>query len=198
MSKRKIYLSALCATLTASAFTYAPSTLAVEENGFSIGVDYGRTEAKKYCDNITNCESTDKGPKIEIGYDFNKNFGVELGYTSFGTVFDADDEEGSASITQKSNAITLSLLGTVPVVDWFSVYGRIGYAHFDTNNKGSVEGVRIKDEDGYTPFWGLGGKFNLNEQFAIRVEYQSYSDLSDLPGRQDDVQGMFAGVVYRF
>ena len=197
MSKRNLYLSALCATLTTMSF--APSTFAAtEESGFTLGIDYGRTEAKKYCDHITNCDSTDKGPKIEVGYVFNKNFSAEFGYTSFGTVFDADNDEGSASITQKSNAITLSLLGTIPVVDWFDIYGRVGYARFDSNNKGSVEGVRLEDEDGYSPFYGAGVKFNLNEQFAIRVEYQNYADLSDQPGRKDDVQGVYAGVLYRF
>lgn len=192
MSNRKNYLAAL-ATLTTLSF--APAVLA-EDNGFSVGIDYGRTEAKKYCDHITNCSDSDKGPKVEIGYDFNKNWGVELGYTSFGTIFDSDED--SLSISQKSNAITLSVLGTVPINEWVGIYGRLGYARYDTNNTGEIDGVPVKDETGNTPFWGAGVKFNLNEQFALRLEYQNYSDLSDQPGRSDDVQGLFGGVTYRF
>ena len=45
---------------------------------------------------------------------------------------------------------------------------------------------------------GAGAKFTINEQFALRLEYQNYADLSDIPGRKDDVQGLFAGGVYRF
>lgn len=193
MSNRKNYLTAVCATLTALSF--APAAFA-EDNGFSVGFDYGRTEAKKYCDHITNCSDSDKGPKINIGYDFNKNFGVELGYTSFGTIFDSNED--SFSVKQKSNAITLSVLGNVPINEWLGIYGRLGYARYDTNNTGSVDGVAVKDESGNTPFWGAGVKFNLNEQFALRLEYQNYSDLSDEPGRSDDVQGLFGGVTYRF
>jgi OOP family OmpA-OmpF porin len=194
MLKQKIYMGALCAALTG--FSVAPAAFAADENGFTVGLDYGRTEAKKYCDNITNCDDSDNGPRVEIGYEFNKNFGVELGYTSFGTVFDSNDN--SLNVRQKSNAITLSALGTIPVNDWFGVFGRLGYARYDTNNTGEIEGVPIKDENGNTPFWGAGVKFNLNEQFAIRVEYQNYRDLSDQPGHKDDVHGLFAGGVYRF
>jgi len=194
MSKQKIYLSTVCAALFS--MSLAPAAMAAEENGFTLGLDYGRTEARKYCDNIADCNNTDKGPKIEVGYDFNKNFGIELGYTSFGTLFDSNDN--SLSVSQKSNAVTLSLLGTVPINDWFGVYGRVGYARYDTNNSGSIAGVAVKDESGNTPMWGAGVKFTLNEQFALRLEYQNYADLSDMPGRKDDVQGLFAGGVYRF
>ena len=193
MFKQKFYLSALCATLTTLSF--APAALA-EENGFNVGIDYGRTEAKKYCENITNCSNSDKGPKVHVGYDFNQNFGLELGYTSFGTLFDSN--ESSLSLTQKSNAITLSGIYTVPVGEMFGVYGRFGYARYDTNNSGKVLGVDIKDEQGNTPFWGAGVEVNLNPQFALRAEYQNYRDLSDLPGRRDDVQGLFVGAVYTF
>src|SRR3954468_19720059 len=123
MSKRKIYLSALCATLTT--LSYAPTTFA-EANGFSIGVDYGRTEAKKYCEHITNCEDSDNGPKIEVGYDFNRNWALELGYTSFGTNFESKDNAFAAS--QDSRAITLSVIGLVPLNDMWGIYARAGYA----------------------------------------------------------------------
>lgn len=193
MINRKILLTTLCTTI--ATLTVVPSTFA-EDNGFTVGIDYGRTEAKKYCDNITNCSDSDNGPKFEVGYDFNKNVGIELGYTSFGRLFDTTED--SIRLTQKSSATTLSLLGTLPLNDAFAIYGRLGYARYDTNNSGSVEGVPVKDEHGNTPFWGAGLKFNLNEQFALRLEYQDYKDLSDAQGRDDDVQGLFGGVTYRF
>jgi len=42
MSK-KIMLSTLCAALLGASI----NTMAAEDHGFSIGIDYGRTEAKK-------------------------------------------------------------------------------------------------------------------------------------------------------
>lgn len=196
MLKHKIYLSALCAAMATLSFVPVVSAETMEGSGFTVGVDYGRTESKRSCAHITNCDDSDKGPKIEIGYDFNKTFGLELGYTSFGTVFDSNDS--SASIKQKANAITFSGLASLPVGEYFGVYGRVGVARYDTNNTGNVEGVAVKDEHGNSLLWGAGVKFNATEQFAVRVEYQSYSDLSDVSGRKDDVQGLFAGVNYRF
>lgn len=195
MLKQKIYLGALCVALSGAGVTQSAFAES-DEAGFTVGVDYGRTEAKKYCDHITNCSDSDNGPRVEVGYDFNKNFGVELGYTSFGTIFESNDD--SLSIQQKSNAITISALGTVPIGEWFGIFGRLGYARYDTNNSGAIEGVPIDDESGNTPFWGAGVKFNVSPEFAIRVEYQNYRDLSDQPGHKDDVQGLFAGGVYRF
>lgn len=194
MLKQKLISTSLCTILCS--FSLASTAFAEERQGFSVGIDYGRTEAKKYCDHITNCDDTDKGPKVEVGYDFNKYVSAELGYTSFGTVFDSGD--GSLQVTQKSNAITLSVLGTVPLGEWFGLFGRVGYARYDTNNTGAVEGVRVDDENGNTPFWGAGVNVNLSEEFTLRLEYQNYADLSDLPGRKDDVQGLFGGVVYHF
>jgi len=198
MSTQKIYLSAICAAVFSMSVSSA--AMAADENGFTVGLNYGKTEAKKYCDNITNCDDSDTTPRIEIGYDFNKNWGIELGYTSFGTDFDLDTDEGegNARVTQKANAITLSAIGSLPVNDWFGVFGRIGYARYDTNSNGSINGVRVEDESGNSPFWGAGVKFNLSEQFALRVEYQNYRDLSNRNGHKDDVQGLFAGGVYRF
>jgi len=193
MNQQKKYIGVICG---AAMMGLTANAMAADDHGFTLGVDYGRTEAKKYCDNIVSCDNRDKGSKVEIGYDFNKTFGAELGYTSFGTLFDSNNN--SVSVSQKSSAITLSVLGNVPVGDWFGIYGRLGFARYDTNNRGVVEGVPVKDESGNTPFWGAGVKLNLGEQFALRLEYQNYSDLSDLPGRKDDVQGLFMGGVYRF
>src|SRR5690606_2313684 len=116
MSKHKIYLGSLATAISLAAAAPAMA----EPPGFTIGVDYGRTEAKAYCDNITNCSDADTGPKVEVGYAFNEMLGVELGYTSFGTVVETRDNEFNAS--QDASAITLSGLAAFPVTDWLSLY----------------------------------------------------------------------------
>src|SRR5690554_6021354 len=112
MTRKHIYLSTLVAALSCGSFSPA---MALPE-GFTIGFDYGRTEARNACRNITNCDDADDGPKIELGYSFNENFGVELGYTSFGTVFDSGDS--AISLSQDSRAITLSGLGEFRFNNW--------------------------------------------------------------------------------
>lgn len=191
MSLRKIYLSTIIAGLTTFAIT--PSVSAA---GFSIGADAGRTEAKKYCEHITNCEDSDHGGKIDVGYEFNKNWGLELGYTSFGTIFNSKDNAFTAK--QDSHAVTLSVTGLVPIGDMWGVYARAGYARYNTNSSGTVVGVPVRDKSGNTPMYGLGVRLDLSENFALRLEYQDYANISRADGNKDDVQGLFGGVSYRF
>ena len=190
MSMRKTYLSMLVATLSLGAII--PEVSAAK--GFNFGLDYGQAEARKFCTNITPCDSADSSGKAEIGYQFTDFLGVEVGYVSFGTIFDSNDNQFTAS--QKSNALTASVLGTIPITSWFGVYGRAGVAQYESKGSGTVQGVPVKDEKGGTPFWGAGVKFNLSKHFALRAEYQNYSNISRVDGRKDDVQGLYAGLLF--
>lgn len=185
----KNYLAALCPALIVL------SNISIAEPfGIDLGIDYGRTEAKKYCDHITNCSDSENNPKVDIGYEFNEHYSVELGYASFGTFSGSE----SARITQESHAATLSFLGTIPIKTWMSIYGRGGLARFNTVNTGVIKGVAIKDENGNTPFWGAGLNVILNEQYSVRVEFQSYMNLSGTAEREDDIQGLFFGIQSHF
>lgn len=189
MPMRKTYLNMLFASLPLAAI--APEASAAK--GFNFGLDYGQAEARQFCENITPCDSADNSAKAEIGYQFTPFLGVEVGYVSFGTLFDSRDNQFFA--TQKSNAITGSAVVTLPIAPWFGIYGRGGIAQYESKGSGTVQGVPVKDEKGSTPFWGAGVKFNLNKHFAIRGEYQNYSNISRVDGRKDDVQALYAGIL---
>lgn len=190
MLMRKTYLSMLLAMLSVGAV--APQAAAAK--GFNFGADYGQAEARKFCTNITPCDSADASGKAEIGYQFTEFLGVEAGYVSFGTIFDSSDNQFTAS--QKSNAITASVLGTLPIAPWFGIYGRAGIAQYESKGSGTVQGVPVEDEKGSTPFFGAGVKFNFTKHFALRAEYQNYSNISRIDGRKDDVQALYAGLLF--
>lgn len=180
---------ALSGSMLSSAAFAAPS-------GLNVGLDLGRVEAKKFCNNITKCDNADNTAKAHVGFQFNPNLGVEVGYVSFGTIFKNNDS--AAAATQKASAYTASAVGTINFTDMVGIYGRAGAARYDTKNSGTVSGVPVKDEDGVSPFFGAGVKVNLTDNFAIRGEYQLYSDISKLDGKKDDLQALFAGVVFSF
>lgn len=192
MRKPQLYCRALSLSLLSIVIT--PSVFAAVP-GFNIGVDYGRTEAKKFCDNITNCDSVDNGPKFEVGYSFNEMFSTELGYTSFGTLLESNDSTFTAK--QDANAITLTALAEMPINTMFGLYLRGGIAWYNTDDKGEVNGVAVHDHSGTTPIWGVGTKWTINERFAMRIEYQGYLDISRADGHEDDVQGLYAGVLFQ-
>lgn len=189
MLKQKAYLSALLAGLS-----FAVMTAEVPAKGFNFGLNYGQAEARKFCKDISPCDSADASGKADIGYQFTDVWGVEASYVSFGTIFDTS--ESTFVATQKSRALTASVLGTIPITHWFGIYGRGGIAQYESEGSGTVLGVPVKDEKGATPFWGAGVRFNFNKQFALRGEYQNYSNISRVDGRKDDVQALYAGILF--
>lgn len=184
----------LCLALALPAF--AAPALADDGNGLSLSIDAGRAEARKACDNVINCSSDDTAVRAAIGYQFNKMVGLEAGYSSFGTVFEANNNNASAS--QDGNAWTLSVLGTIPVGDRFGIYGRAGAARFDNDTTGTIQGIPVSNDNRTKPYFGAGVKFGLTDNFALRAEYQRYKDLANVGGVKDDVDAWSGGVVFTF
>ncbi|WP_320838389.1 outer membrane beta-barrel protein [Zhongshania sp.] len=189
----KTNIAALSLTLLGTTFVYAGVGA---ESGISIGIDAGGAEAHKYCQSLVNCEDSDTSVRIDVGYQFNNIWSTELGYTSFGTLFDSNDNNVNAS--QKANAWTLSGIATLPMSERLGLFGRAGLARYETNNSGTVQGVRVKDDTDLKPYLGAGLSFDITQSFAVRGEYQYYADISGVDGSKDDVQGLYAGVVFSF
>ena len=165
--------------------------------GFQIGIDGGKAEAKSVCDNVTNCESSDKSFRGNIGYQFNPYVGAEVGYTSFGTIDDTQNSNIDAS--QDAGAITASVVGTLPLGDKFGLFARAGAARYDLDNQGTIQGVPVKGGDGETkPYYGAGARVNLTDNFALRAEYQIYKNLAGVDGHNDDLHAWSGGALFTF
>ena len=190
-SKTKIALLSIALVGATNVYAAADS-----ESGILIGIDAGRAQARKYCDGIADCDHSDTSIRADVGYQFTKNWSAEFGYTSFGTLFRSHDNNFDAS--QKASAWTASGIGTLPLGEHFGVFGRAGVARYETNNSGTVQGVPVKDRQDVKPYFGAGVNFNVTHSFALRAEYQYYADISGVDGSKDDVQGLYAGAVYRF
>jgi len=196
-NKVKLIVSSLALIAVMDArIALADEVSAADKQGFLIGIDVGQAEAHKYCHNISNCDDSDTSVRGNIGYQFNQNWSGEFGYTSFGTLFEADDNDFNAS--QKANAWTLSAVGTLPLSDRFGIFGRVGAARYSTDNSGTVQGVPVDDDHKIKPYFGAGVKFDITDHFLIRAEYQLYTDISRVDGDKDDVQGLYAGATFRF
>src|ERR1700741_5371283 len=61
-----------------------------DDAGFYVGATIGQTKVKDFCSGTSvpgvTCEDTDTSFRILGGYQFNKNFAVELGYHQLGEV----------------------------------------------------------------------------------------------------------------
>lgn len=188
---KHIKLSTLCMALTGMTGVQAAP---IAGTGFLLGLDVGQAEAGKYCDNVANCDSADISIRGSVGYLFNPQLGVELGYTSFGTLFDATDS--SVSAKQEASAWTIGVLGTVPINDQFGLLGHVGMAIYDLTNSGTVQGVPVEEKNSTKPYLGIGLKYDLSDSFALRAEYQLYTDISGVNNVTDNVHGLYAGAVF--
>lgn len=193
MLNNKSKITSLCVALVG---TMGANVAQAEDGRFYLGLNAGQAEARKYCENIVNCDSADNSMRSEVGYQFNNAFSAELGYSSFGTLFNAKNNTINAK--QDASALTISGLGSMPVSERISMFGRLGLARYNVSNSGTVQGVAVEDGHSTKPYLGAGMKFDLDRNWMLRAEYQLYTDISGIDGTKDNVQAWYLGGAYSF
>ena len=123
----------------------------------------------------------DTAIKIFGGYQINRNFAVEFGYTDLGDV-------SSGGVTVEANALELVGVGKLPLDNKFSLYGLIGLAKVEA--EATVFGIRVSDDTTELTF-GFGAQYDITPQFSVRGQWQRYDTDSEI-----DVLSI--GFVYKF
>jgi OOP family OmpA-OmpF porin len=125
--------------------------------------------------------ANDEDTSIRIlgGYQVNKNIAAEFGYTDLGSV-----AGGSA----KGKAWDLVGVGSIPLADKFSVYGKLGFAWSEVKGFG-------QNESGLELTYGVGASYDFSPTVAFRGEWQRYPDAGD---GATDIDVLSIGVIFRF
>jgi OmpA-OmpF porin, OOP family len=126
-------------------------------------------QAKTNIDNNTfnNSTLTSTNPTgwgVFIGHDFNPNFAFEAEYLNLGEI-----KAGTSSA--KSTGFSLSGIGSIPLNENFSLFGKLGFAMITGSPGGSYTG---NDKKSRALTYGLGGQFNLNPSVGIRLGWDKY------------------------
>jgi OOP family OmpA-OmpF porin len=119
--------------------------------------------------------------KASIGYQINRTFSAELGYTNLGKV-----SEGTSEV--EGTAWEVIGLGKLPVGNQFSVYGLAGIAM--TKTEGRILGVNFDDDSTELTF-GVGAQYDVSRNLGARLQWQRY-------GADEDVDVISVGVVFKF
>jgi len=158
------------------------------ENEFYLGVSVGENSIEQ--DNVIagdDFDDDDTGFKAFAGYQFHKNFAVEANYTLFG---DTEDSIAGIDTEVEFDTVGIHLVGIAPVAERFDIFGKIGFSYWDAK----VEALGISDDEDGTDFsYGLGARFNFNENISARVEYEGI-DVDDL----DSADFISMGVEFNF
>jgi len=162
------------------------------DSGWLVGGQVGQSKLKFDCPAGVSCDDTDTAFRIFGGYNFNKNFGVELGYADLGkSTFSAGGLSGDA----KATAWDIMAVGTLPIHEKFDLYGKLGMYRAETKTSGALF---VGEKDNNTDVtYAIGGAYNFNQNLAVRLEWQQYKKVgSDSDNGDVDVIGV--GVVYKF
>lgn len=138
-----------CAAMVGAQAQTSTSSAAPALKGVYVGGTVGSTA-------ITGLSSKVGGGGY-VGYQINENFAVEAGAQSLGS-FDVSGTSVSAS------AYNASVLAGVPLNPNFSIYGRLGYGSVTAAADGTTAKVN-------NAVYGLGAKYNINQNLAVRAEY---------------------------
>lgn len=165
----------------ATALIIASSTaFAAQPNTFYAGADVGRTKV----DDISGRETS---VGAFVGYNFHQNFAVEGGYRRLAdydiNVLGAGCMgQGSVKVDQAH----LSLIGSLPVNERVSVYGRLGVNSLE----GKIKAAGFEEKDSTTKaLYGVGVNYAFTPAVSARVEVQKPSS---------DSTNVSAGVAFQF
>jgi hypothetical protein len=98
----------------------------------------------------------------------NENYGVEVGYTDFGST----DRNGSST---KVDGINVSLIGRMPLSSNFNLLGKIGTTYSRTDvGANPATGVVGGSERGFDLSYGVGGELVLTPQWSVVLQYAEH------------------------
>jgi len=156
------------------------AAFAAQPDTFYGGVDAGRTKLDGFAKRDTSVGAF-------AGYNFHQNFAVEAGYRRLA---DQDYSLAMGSYvfheSAKVDQAHLSVVGSLPVSEKFSVYGRLGVNRLEARISSPV----YSGKDTTTKaLYGVGLGYAITEAVSARVEVQKPAS---------DLTNVSAGVSFRF
>lgn len=169
MSKRWIAAVFGCAAMLASAGALAQKQ---SDAGWYAGASLGRADLGP---------DTDTALKIFGGYQINRSFAAEFGYSDFGDV-----TVGNNSVD--ASAWELTGVGKFPLGNQLYVFGLAGLAKIKSES--TISGLRLSHDSTELTF-GFGLQYDFSPKAGARLQWQRYDTSSEI-----DVVSL--GVVYKF
>ena len=202
-----------------SLLLFSGAALAEGDTGFSISVAGGGTRAnlsesdlnnllssQNYVSPTSSVSNTDSAYRIGAGYRFSPIFALEAHHSDLGKYWSESRAllvpnagAGTLSAKYKSSGYGLDALVTAPLVQGFSIYGRVGVlrakteANFTSSGSIFVSPTSRLDATANTTAYsyGIGLQYDISKQVAIRAEGQRYEKLGN-----DDTGGKLKLDVY--
>jgi len=158
------------ALIAAALLAGVAGTSNAAEAGWYIGAGVGAAQTTIDIQRDTNYKEDKNATNYKVfgGYQFNKNWALELQYADLGTY---KRTNGGSSFELKTNVVSLSGVGMLPLADHFSLLGKIGVAA--QNGKTTSRGIYTGTDGTNTALLlGAGAEYNFTKSVAVRAEYE--------------------------
>jgi OOP family OmpA-OmpF porin len=189
-SKAKAGLAILGLT---SAIAFA-APAAAQDRGFYVGGSLGQSEHSDQCEDVPggiSCDDKDTAWKVFGGYQFNRYFAVEGGYTNLG---EATASAPGVTVTDEATAFEVVAVGMYPVIDRLSVYGKVGLFRGEIERSSNNPAVDTGTNSQTDITFGVGLRYDITRQIAVRAEWQRYTDVGELT----DIDVISIGALFKF
>jgi OOP family OmpA-OmpF porin len=213
----------LCALLGAALVPCGSALAQDAAKGFYAGISLGQSKFKDACSSepevtVTSCKDNDTAWKLFGGYQFTPNLAVEFGYNDFGKAkgtatfafanipAPGTTATGSADVAVEATAWELTGIGSWPLANHFSIYGKLGayYGEVKAKVNGTITnpplgafGGTMKDSNTNLTF-GFGARYDFTNNIGLRAEWQRFSKMGGDNTGKADVDVLGVGVLYRF
>jgi hypothetical protein len=108
-----------------------------------------------------------------LGYEFNKYFSEEIGYTSLLSNASMSGYPANNNAKASSDGLEVAAIASWPVSEQLSIFGRVGYAVHTFTGSLSWGGYTTKNLNGLV--FGPGIRVNIDKDFDIRAGYNIYT-----------------------
>ncbi len=171
--------------------------------GFMNMDDFHRAIGSTGIENSFSEDKKDTGGKLFVGKNFNRYFAMELSYFDLGKFnYSASTSNGNTLNRETSvRGGALDLIGTIPMSERFSIYGRVGgsYARVSDSYSGNIagrSGVASQTNKSGNVKAGVGLEYKFSEALAVRGEIERYR-IKDGFERRGDVNFASVSLVYK-
>lgn len=167
-------------TAAALASGLASTPALAQDSSWFVGVGISYLKSDEACPGAAAgaaCDDKATTWKIFGGYQFNSYLGIELGLSDMGDW--PASVTGLGAATAKLRVFETVFVGTLPLSQRFSIYGKGGIYQWDADYIFPAGVGGSADADGNDFTFGAGVRINFTRNTALRLEWQRYNKLGD-------------------
>jgi len=142
---------------------------------------FGMTNIRSSVDEV------DTGYKLQLGWRFHKNFAVEggwvdLGKTNYAANFTTPFATPASALAEwKASGFNIGVVGSLPLSDSFSIFGRLGWIDAKVEASFAATGfpTAVTKVTKLKTNYGVGAAYEVNQHFGVRIEWERFNNLGN-------------------